>query len=317
MGKQLKNRTFVDYYDEWLQVYKVGMIAEVTLNKYKAIKKFLVNNFSEITIGDLDRRMYQTILNKYAETHEKQTTMDFHRQVKASIQDLFYEGLIERDPTYKAVIKGRAPITKKKNKFLQVEELKKLIRNLNISDEINMDWFILLLAKTGARFSEMLAVTPKDFDFKAGTLVIDKTWGYKNRTNPCFMPTKNRGSRRTIQIDLQITEQFAPMIKDLPEDEPIFVNKNDNGKYSQIFNSTYNAFLTQNCVEAGIEKITIHGLRHTHASVLLATGMSIHSISKRLGHSNVSTTQEVYAHILDMLAEKDNEIMMQALMSIA
>ena len=74
------------------------------------------------------------------------------------------EGFIDRDPTRKAIIKGRSPRIKK-IKYLNQFELHTLLVNLKLTSEINWDWLILIIAKTGMRFSEALALTPKDFDF--------------------------------------------------------------------------------------------------------------------------------------------------------
>jgi len=314
MARKRKNSLFIEYYKEWVKTYKENSITKTTMDKYRATGMFIERNFSDLFIDDLSRREYQQILNLYAETHERQTTMDFHHQVKGCIQDLFHDGMIERDPTFKAIIKGKEPSIKKP-KFMQVEALKKLIKTLDVGTEVNKDWLILLIAKTGLRYAEALGITPNDFNFKDGTLTINKTWGYKNKENPTFAKTKNMSSVRTIDVDWQIIGQFAPIIKDLPADEPIFVEKDKNGSYKRIFNSTDNCFLERKCKQANIEIVTIHSLRHTHASVLLSAGVSIHSISRRLGHSSVGTTQEVYAHILEELQTKDKQIMMQALMS--
>ena len=83
--------------------------------------------------------------------------------------------MIERDPTRKAIIKGKTPRAKK-IKYLNQFELHTLIANLDLSEEPNWDWFILLVAKTGMRFSEALAITPSDFDFARQALSISKTW---------------------------------------------------------------------------------------------------------------------------------------------
>lgn len=313
--KKKASAYFVDYYDDWIETYKVGAIRPVTLQKYYMTSTMLHRIVPDLLIDDLDRLAYQSILNEYAKTHEKQTTMDFHHQVKACISDLFHDGMIERDPTYRAIIKGK-PAKPKKMKFFQADELKKLVRSLDLGTEINMDWFTLVVAKTGLRFSEALALTPNDFDFKNNTLSINKTWEYKMTTGG-FAPTKNESSVRTIAIDWQLVGQFGPLLQDLPKDEPIFIQKDASGHYKRVFNSTYNNFLARKCKDAGVTEITFHGLRHTHASVLLCAGITIQSISKRLGHSNVTTTQEVYTHIIDELAQKDNQIMIGTLTSIA
>ena len=62
--------------------------------------------------------------------------------------------------------------------------------------------------------------------------------------------------------------------------------------------------------------ISIHGLRHTHASLLLFAGVSIASVSKRLGHASMNTTQETYLHVIRELENKDVDIVMRALSTL-
>lgn len=307
---------FADYFDEWVDTYKLNAIADVTLRKYYTTGKFIRSVLPKVTIKDLDRRTYQQLLNKYAETHEKQTTTDFHHQVKGCIQDLFHDGLIVRDPTYKSIVKGKISSRKKKVKFLHASELKSLINTLDLGPEINYDWFIMLMVKTGLRFAEGLALTPADFDSTNRTVSVTKTWDYK-KSDAGFAKTKNKSSVRTIALDWQMVGQFMPMLVNLPQDQPIFVKRKENGIYHRIFNSTYNNYLKRKCIEAEIPYISFHALRHTHASILLSAGVSIHSIADRLGHSEISTTQETYTHIINELAQKDNSKMITALTAIA
>jgi len=311
-----KEILFCDYYEEWIDIYKVGAIADVTLQKYYQVAKYLREICPKLLISELDRREYQRIINEYAKTHEKQTVIDFHHHIKACIKDMFHDRLIEIDPTYRAVPKGKEPTRKKKKKFLQKDELISLLHSLNLSKGVNLDWFILLIAKTGMRYAEALAITPADFDWNDGTLTINKTWDYKTSTGG-FKKTKTASSIRTIKIDWQIIGQFKPLIQDLEENEPIFVKKLENGSYKRQFNSTINDTLSSKCKKLGITEISLHALRHTHASILLAEGVSIHTISSRLGHADVGVTQETYAHVIDELQKKDDQKMMNALMQIA
>ena len=247
------------------------------------------------------------MLNDYALYHERQTTMDFHHQLKSSILDALDEGLLDRDPTRKAIIKGKTP-RPKKIKYLNQFELHTLLANLDLKQEINWDWFILLIAKTGMRFSEALALTPKDFNFSHQMLSINKTWDYKN--NSGFLPTKNKASVRKIQIDWQTVIQFSGLLKNLPEDEPIFVK-------SKVYNSTINDILEKHCKNSKIPVISIHGLRHTHASLLLFAGVSIASVARRLGHASMTTTQKTYLHIIQELENKDIDLVMRSLSELS
>ena len=179
--------------------------------------------------------------------------MDFHHQLKGAILDAVDEGLIERDPTRKAIIKGKTPAIKK-IKYLNQFELHNLLASLELKDKVNWDYFILLVAKTGMRFSEL--------------------------------------------------------IKQLPEDKPIFVD-------GAVYNSTVNNILARHCKECNIPVISIHGLRHTHASLLLFTGVSIASVARRLGHSSMTTTQKTYLHIIQELENKDIDLVMRSLSSLS
>lgn len=111
------NELFCDYYKKWVDLYKKGAVREVTLNKYRMTHNWLKKLIPDLKVSDVDRVEYQKLLNTYAESHEKQTTMDFHHQLKSSILDAVDEGLILRDPTRKAIIKGKFPKSKKNKVF--------------------------------------------------------------------------------------------------------------------------------------------------------------------------------------------------------
>ena len=183
-----------------------------------------------------------------------------------------------------------------------------MIKDLDLKDEVNWDWFILLVAKTGMRFSEALAITPADFDFTHQMLSVSKTWDYKGDGG--FLPTKNKSSMRKIQIDWQVVVQFSELIKGLPLDEPIFVT-------DKIYNSTVNDVLERHCKAVDIPIISIHGLRHTHASILLFAGVSIASVARRLGHASMTTTQKTYLHIIQELESRDVDLIMRSLSGLS
>ena len=298
-GSELFNK----YYERWIRIYKEGAIRDVTMKKYEITLVWLKKLVPQLSLCDLNRITYQKLLNDYAAVHERQTTMDFHHQLKAAILDAVDDGMIERDPTRKAIIKGKPPRAKK-IKYLNQFELHTLLSSLKLPPQINWDWLILLIAKTGMRFSEALALTPKDFDFARQSLSVERTWDYKGKGG--FMPTKNKSSVRKIQLDWQTIIQFSELIKGLPEDEPIFIR-------GRVFNSTVNSILARHCKAQNIPVISIHGLRHTHASLLLFAGVSIASVARRLGHASMTTTQKTYLHIIQELENRDIDLVMRSL----
>lgn len=303
-GKKKGSQLFHEYFEEWVHLYKEGAVRSVTLRKYEVAQRYLEELVPNMKLNELDRKSYQKLLNEYALTHEKQTTMDFHHQVKGAILDAVDEGLIEINPTRKIIIKGKKP-AEKKPKFLNQFEVQALLKQLDLTGTINWDWFILLVTKTGLRFSEALALTPNDFDFSKQQVVINKSWNYKG-TQGRFQPTKNASSIRKVQLDWKTAMQFSQLIKSLNPEKPIFVSR-------RVFNSTINNRLKVLCMQANIPIVTVHSLRHTHASLLIFSGVSIASVAKRLGHSSMTTTQETYLHIIQELENQDNEKIMRCL----
>lgn len=300
---------FYKYFEGWAENYKKGNVTTATMTKYRLDTKRLKDIAPMLKVGDIDRAEYQKLINEFGKDHGKTTVLDFHHHLKACILDAVDDGILDKDPTRKAVMKYKKEEGMKKKKYLSVEELQKLLGVLELGEEPSEEWLIWLAAKTGMRFAEVLGLTPNDFDFQKRTININKTWDYKYNTG--FAPTKNASSRRVISMDWETVARLSELLKGLPADRPVFVKEGRT-----IYSTTYNDHLGRACRKAGVPEITIHGLRHTHASVLFSSGVSLPSISKRLGHSSTVTTQKVYLHIIAELEQKDNALVQGVLAGI-
>lgn len=210
MSHKYSTKLFYKYYLDWIHLYKDNAVRPVTLNKYYLVQRKLKELAPNLHMNELNRQSYQKILNLYAERHEKTTTLDFHHHLKASLFDAVDDGLLKADPTRRAIIKGCSP-SDKKLKYLNLFDLQTLLRSLNLREELNWDWFFYLIAKTCLRFAEALALTPEDFDFEKQSIIINKSWNYKEKHGH-FQPTKNESSNRTVMVDWQLMQQFQVMI---------------------------------------------------------------------------------------------------------
>ena len=85
----------------------------------------------------------------------------------------------------------------------------------------------------------------------------------------------------------------------------------------RVFNSTINGVLERYCKKLGLPVISIHGLRHTHASLLLFAGVSIASVARRLGHASMTTTQKTYIHIIQEMENRDIDLVMRSMAGLA
>lgn len=298
-----------EYFDQWILRYKKDVVKPVTYAKYVMTSKMLKQLVPGLTLKDIDRGTYQELMTKYAETHEHVTCMDFHHQVKPCLLDALDDGLIERDPTRRVKIGGK-PAKQKGLKYLEFEEAKKLVADLNLKDaKPSWDYFIFLMINTGLRFAEGLALVPEDFDFEKMTLSVTRSWNYKSRAKSFserFQPTKNPSSVREISLDVKTAWILKPMVETCEPKRAIFPNElgNDDGL---LYSTTAISNLRRHCKRVGIPEIGIHGLRHTHASLLITKGVSIQAVAKRLGHSNTVTTQTTYIHLLKSAEKTANE----------
>ena len=103
---------------------------------------------------------------------------------------------------------------------------------------------------------------------------------------------------------------FRKLFSTLPNNLNQLVFYSQESKYKVISNTNANKLLKKMLIELGIDPITMHGLRHTHASVLLYKKVSIHYISERLGHSDIDTTLKTSSHVLKELREVDEKVTM-------
>ena len=306
MARYQSKQLFSTYYARWIHLYKEGAVRPVTLRKYEKTLDHIKHLAPDLHLNELSRASYQALLNKFAQTHERQTVMDFHHQLRAAIVDAVDDDLIAHDPTRRAVIKGCTPGVKK-TKFLNLYQLQLLLRHLHLGSQPSWDWFILLIAKTGLRYAEALALTPADIDVENQIISVNNSWNYKSADGG-FQQTKNPSSVRKVPLDWKLTHQLASLCEGKPVDKPIFVPE---GK--RVFNSTVNDLLERYCTQLEIPVISIHGLRHTHASLLLFEGVSIPSVSKRLGHADTTTTEKTYLHIIQELENQDRDKVMKHL----
>lgn len=293
------SESLVSYYQRWISVYKKHAVTPITYNKYENTAKHAIELFGSVKLKDLTKLLYQERLNKFAETHARRTVSCFHKQLRACILEALDEKIITTDPTRKAVITGHE--RPKIAKALNYDDWAKLLANLDTSQIGEM--IIYLAAVTGMRYGEIVGLTPNDIDLNQRIISVNKAWDYKYKTG--FMKTKTPSSIREITIDSVTVcrlKNFESR-RSLSTHQPIFMN----AKNHIFVSAEINKLLTDKLTSLEIPRITFHGLRHTHASILLYKGVSVLSVSRRLGHSNITTTQSTYLHIIKELESQDQD----------
>lgn len=219
MSTDNENTLFWKYFKEWAEREKKGVVRDVTYTKYIMAARMIKHLAPNTKIKDLTRAEYRKILNKYAKNHEKNTIRDFHRHMKACIQDIVYEGCLEKDPTYKVKIPQGKPHKVTRSKYLEEDEIERLTEVLEKDNSTYGDLCLIDL-KTGMRLAEILGITPNDLDFSNHIISINKTWNYKNKGG--FIPTKNASSVRDIYMDPSTEQLWRRNMEGAGDNEAIF-----------------------------------------------------------------------------------------------
>lgn len=263
---------------------------------------------------DLNRNMHQKFINEIAPNYATETVRKRHIYIKNCIKDAIEDGVIIKDPTYKIMIKGHKDKKAEELKYLNFEELKILVREIKKEMTIRYisRYIILFAIATGTRFSEILGLTWECVDLVNQTVTINKTWDAKYKND--FSDTKNYSSKRIITID----KETRDLLSILKHEQKVLAAKTGlrnkknlcfiNSKFELVTNNAVNKTLKSLCHKVGIKEITCHGLRHTHASMLLYQGINVRYISRRLGHNDIVTTLQTYSHILDEMEQKESRL---------
>ena len=142
---------------------------------------------------------------------------------------------------------------------------------------------------TGLRIGELLALTPADIDLDAKTLSVTKTFQTIDGREVVTEP-KTPKSRRTIDMPPKLAEMlkgYMAALYNLAPDDRLF----------PFTKSYFHHQMRKGCEACGLEKIRLHDLRHSHASLLINLGYPVLVVSERLGHEDVETTLQTYGHL--------------------
>ena len=293
----LTSPNFAEYFDQWVKTYKgtlehpLNSIRPNTLREYLLDSKRIHQGFGNIKLTQITRLKYQKFINQFGATHSKVTVTKFHNHIRACVKFAINDGLINKDFT-KGVVLNYNPHKKRKVTYLEDYQIKLLLhyllehRNPNTSGS----YIIITILYTGLRESEAAGLTWDCVDFDNLTLNINKSWDYKQKT---YGPTKNFSSNRIIGI----SNRLADLLKELQGNHPTKVfwsNRYHTLPQSHSLINTLRHALKQLGIEA--PGVQIHSLRHSQVALLLNANINIYDIAQRLGHSEINTTQKIYAY---------------------
>ena len=304
--------TFEDVYLLWLEQYKGG-VKENTLRQTKsAFRMYILPHLGDFRIEKINVARCQKAVNAWAERTK------IFKLFKNYASSVFKYAISLDMCSDNPMAKVHVPVKKqslgdednKKIEFYSKNELLTFLDCLEKEGNQKRLTFFRVLAFTGARKSEILALTWEDVDFTNKKLNINKTLAIGEKGIIVNTP-KTKSSKRIISLDERTIEILKHWRK---EQRKLYfaLGFNTSGKAQAVFTNKDNRYIRPNTVSAWMQNIVdkydlnyikIHGFRHTHCSLLFDSGASIQEVKERLGHANIETTMNIYAHVTEEKAD--------------
>lgn len=312
------NLTFGDVYNLWFENYKLTTKESTWTTTKRNFDNHILPVLGNRRIVDISPAICQQVVNNWFNKPLKNYKR-FFNNIKNIFEYAVRLKLLTDDPT-KAVIKPSARHQKVKTRndkdmYYTREELKRFLECLYDSDNYQGYTFFRLLAFTGMRKGEALALTWSDVDFRTGQIRINKTQsnGYNNHL--VIQSTKTSASDRTIFIDskslgilknwqrLQRKELLRFGFNSLSKNQLVFASQN-NTMHNPNKPRVWAVRVTQSY---DLKHIPVHGFRHTYATLAIQGGMPPKELQAQLGHSDIKTTLDIYTSVTDQQRENTPE----------
>jgi integrase len=325
---KVRQMRFWEYFAWFTQNEKFGKIRPVTMQKYDACIKWINKLAPEMLLVDLEinRKNMQWLIDKFGETHQKQTTLDFKSHITTALDFAVEDGYIrsfakksivinsvekswsaEKQAEEKNKIKTFSATEFNRFKFYLEFKLHEILekeplflnKKVNIPKQTEQNCLMVFAVaiNTGARFAEILGF--KNEDIIDSGIVINKSYNYKTLEKETYLPTKNQSSIRTAVIGDTLRNlldrywRFKKKYGLHEEGSPLLIEPGIN-----TYNSTTNQRLKRLEKELGLPLISFHKLRHSYVSYLIDKNISEAVIAKQVGHATTDMIHRVYGHLL-------------------
>lgn len=315
--KQKANISFAEFADAWFDYYKATSgCKKSSINTRRNSLITLKKRFGSIRINDFTKHVYEKILIDLDRDYAKSTLSNMHGTMRMIFDYAVNCNLIAVNPTEGAK-KPKQAITIDdiddddiSEQYLSKAALMHLLATIKGSGILQDYALFYLLAFTGMRIGEVLALEVSRIDFDASKIKVRRTWcNSTNRVKDFYLQTpKTKSSIRDIDVDsttlsilrLWISEQRkTKMLKrDVWYDDYDFVFTSRNYPGYPLLYATANAKFRQYLKAANLDSSkSLHILRHTHASLLAESGATLEQIQERLGHADDNITRRIYLHV--------------------
>jgi integrase len=298
--------TVARYFEEWLRDWAPAKCQPKALERYAQLAKHVIvaigdKPMQQVRGGDLNR-LYRDLQDpgRKPKPLSPRTVKHVDILVRTVFRHAVRQTDIKVDPC-KQIDAPSAP--HEEAAVLRPEEIPILLNG--VRDTILSPIAIVALG-TGMRRGELCALRWQDVDLDAGTLKVERSLEETRKGGLRFKPPKSARGRRTISLSPSVVETLRAHWKAqqeqrlalgqgrAPADHLVFATYEGKPRSPDGLSKRFSKVMTA----GGLPHVSLHTLRHTHASLLIQQGVDILTISRRLGHSSAAITLNVYGHII-------------------
>lgn len=312
--KQVENSnlTVSEWLDIWFETHKNDWEITTQLQRENAIKYQMKPMLGKYKLAELDKTTYKRVyINKLLDYYEPSTVQLFHRLFKVAINAAVDDEIIPRNRFKKITI----PVEEVNDNFLTAKELNEFLRASKELENITNYTLILLLAYTGVRKGEALGLKWNNIDLENNKITVERTRDKKGARTP-----KTKNSYRTIRVDDILVSQLKlyrtwcketklSFGKHISDDDFVFISYQSGTPTGE---NTLKYSFDRIIKKTKLKRITPHGLRHTHATILISQKQPVNVIADRLGNTP-QMIWDTYGHIFKEMEEESVIAFSQAL----
>ncbi|GAA5422712.1 site-specific integrase [Tetragenococcus halophilus] len=299
------SKTFQEVFNLWKENYK-HTVKESTyvkaINQYEVhiLPVFGKKKINEITVTKVQKFANENV-NKFVKYR------DFITDISRIFEFAIRLGFTDNNPTQRITVPKRkeSVYEEKRLNYYTKEELTQFLEYSKEQQPYYIYAFFQLLAASGCRQGELLGLEWDSVDFENGCIHIVQTLARGENRRLYLEQPKTKHSKRDVSLDnetlavlkkwkmKQKEKLFQLGIKIKEKNQLVFSNMNND--FIQL--SKPRTWMLQNVKKNNLREITIHGFRHTHATLLLESGLQPKTVSERLGHTSTQITNDLYGHV--------------------
>ena len=295
----LEKKTYEEMSEEW---YKTNThLAKGTINQYKKMdKNHIYPYIGHLCLVNITGDVCDNLLIRCQEQGLAPNTINaVRKRISTIFNYLIRKRILTENPLTFSTFTIKERRRKAEFPLPSEEKMKELLTTLKKKSPLRLYPLVVTAIMTGMRRGEIFGLKWSKIDTKKKTIKVDS----QVTASEVEAPLKTTSSYRTIYISQKLLDVLETIPK---ESEYVFYNPQTHSPLSFASTST----IKNICIELGFpNKFTFHDFRHYHATQLMAKGVNIKVLSRRLGHKDIATTLDLYVNYMPSLDEESSTLM--------